>query len=117
MPSLSEVLVAQFKKSSYSNVKDWKDSTKVPLSTETVSKVLLRSWDPGIATFITMAYHLGLAPLEIAAACKQAGDTVFYKLINPVDISSEDRIVLDLLSRLPASKKAAIITMIKAMGD
>lgn len=114
---LSKILTEKFKMSTYLNVKDWKNSTRCPLSTETVSKVLSRGIEPGIPTFITMAYHLGIAPAEIAAACKNAGDTVFYRLIASIDLDNDDKKIVELIHGLPAQKKKLIIEVIKNMGE
>lgn len=113
---LSEILADAFRKSTYTNVKEWRDRTDCRLSTETVSKVLLRGVEPGIPTFVTMAYHLGITPAEIAEACKAAGDTVFWKLIKPTTMKASEEEMLTLAKELPDDKFKAVIEFIKAMS-
>lgn len=114
---LSELLAEKFKNSRYNTVKDWKTDTRCELSTETVSKVLLRGVEPGIPTFIIMAYRLGFTPVEISNACKAAGDTTFYKLIAPIDLEAEDKEIIKQLRALPHEKKKLVMDLLNTLGD
>jgi len=113
---LSEKLTNKFKMSQYSNVLEWKNATRCDLSTETVSKVIIRGHEPSIPTFITMAYHLNFTPAEISAACKEAGDTIFYKLIAPLDLDTDDKRIIKLIHDLSPEKKKLILEVIKQMA-
>lgn len=113
----SKLLKEKFQMSTHRDVKAWKDSTRCPLSNETVSKVLLRGFEPSVPTFITMAYYLGFTPSEIAAACKASGDTLYYRLIAPLELDDTDREILDLTRELSDGKKKLVIELLKSMSE
>jgi hypothetical protein len=113
---LSQILTDAYRRSKFHNVQEWKQETKCQLSTETVSKVLLRGVEPSIPTFITMAWYLEMPAGEIAAACKAAGDNVFCKLIGPSDIAPSDRLIMELAAKIPEDKKNLAIQLLKEMG-
>lgn len=113
---LSDKISKKFKISAFSTVKDFQTSTKCPLSLETLTAVVNRGKEPSIPAFIIMAYLLGFTPLEIADACKEAGDTIYWRLISPVFVSEEDKAMLDIIKALPADKKKAVKDLLKTLG-
>lgn len=84
---LREIIEKKFKMSAYSNVREWYDATKCPLSHYTCTSVILQSREPGISSFIVMAYLLDVPIPEIAAACK-ASDSAEGKLFAEILIKA-----------------------------
>jgi len=117
---LSEILASAFRKSAYTDVTDWKNSTKCPLATETVSKVIHRGKEPSIPTFIVMAYYLGMTPTEIAMSCKESKEEiycpVFSKLIMPLDLDVDDKNAIGAIKKLSAEKKKLALELIDQLG-
>jgi hypothetical protein len=117
---LSEILAAKFRRSKYSTVKEFWSSSKCKLSEETVSRVIGRGHEPGIPTFIIIAYHLGIPTKYIAAACKEAGDTAFCNLLDPPESAkraAEEQVVVDKFARIPEAKKKFVLDLLEQLGD
>ncbi len=103
-------------KREWASVKEWMEATGCDnLSTETASRIFFRGGEPAIPTFITMAYYLNFSPTEIAAACKEAGDKVFWRLIAPDYVGNEDQDLFNLLMAIPASKKKLALDILKEL--
>jgi hypothetical protein len=117
--SLSEKIKMKFKMSSYTGVKEWKDTTKCPLSLFTCTSVINQGKEPSIPSFITMAYLLGFTPGEIAAACKESGDTIFWRLVAPSDVSdasNEDNQMLIRIKALTPDRVKLVKDLLKTLG-
>lgn len=112
---LAKVLADKFRRTHYHNIKEWQTEHKVELSPETVYKVILRGIEPSVPTFITMAYHLGLTPKEISESCKKAGDDIFWRLISPLDMSSEDLSIVNLIHELKPDQKRLAVNLLKQL--
>ena len=113
---LSEKIKKKFHQSKYSNVKEWKDSTKCPLSLFTLTSVINQGKEPSIPTFIIMAYLLDFTPAEISAICKAAGDTVFWKLIAPSNLTDEEKDVLRRIRALNAQQMKLVKDLLSTFG-
>lgn len=110
--SLSDKIKNKFKMSSFQTVKDFQQTSKCPLSLETLTAVINRGKEPSIPAFIQMAYCLGISPDEIAAACKAAGDDIFWRLIQ-----TEGDHVLDKIKRMDdIAKKKMIQDLLASLG-
>jgi hypothetical protein len=113
---LHEILQAQFRRGKWANVKSFHRQSMCELAEETVSRVIGRNFEPGIPTFIVIAYHLGMKPQEIAAACKKAGDKVYWRLMAPDEKDTGERELLDGFSRLDEAKKSLVLDLIHKLG-
>lgn len=114
---LAKILQEKFRRANYENALQWKLTAKVPLSNETVSKILLRDIEPSVTTFIIMAYYLQVPVEEIAAACKAAGDTVFCELLAPTNLDPQDLALVKRINSLSVKGKKAVLDMIDALGS
>lgn len=113
---LSEKISRKFKLTAYTTVKEWKDATACPLSLETLTAVINRGKEPSVPAFITMAYLLGFTPEEIATICKDAGDTIFWRLISPSGVTDEDKDILDRINALDPAKRKLVKDLLKNLG-
>lgn len=113
---LAQILAEKFRRTKYENVLQWRLTCKVPLSNETVSKILLRGIEPSVTTFIIMAHYLQVPTEEIAAACKAAGDEVFCELLAPTTLDPQDLAVVKKINRLNDRSKKAVLDMIEAFS-
>ena len=123
MKGLNEILAAKFRRTKYSTVKEfWMNSgCKAQLSEETVSRVIgPRAHEPGVPTFVVMAYFLGMPAKDIAKACRQAGDVAFANLLDPPEAAKraeEEQAVLDAFARVPEHKKKFALDLLEQLGD
>lgn len=113
---LSQILTEKYKMSSYQNIKEFKVSSKCPVSGQTINQVLGHGQEPSVPTFITIAYYLDMPAHEISAACKAAGDDVFHRLIPSVKMNEIDRLstdIMELIQNLSTEKKQLVLNLIK----
>jgi hypothetical protein len=88
---LVEILQDAFRRADYNDIKHWHKQTKCPLSYYTCTTVLNESKEPSVPSFIVMAYLLEIPTDEIARALKDAGDGIFWRLIDPPGHPNEYR--------------------------
>jgi hypothetical protein len=113
---LSEKIAGWFRTSKYSTVKDWKDCSNCPLSLETMTSVVNRGKEPSVPAFIQLAYSLGVGQREIADGCKAAGDHIFYKLIEPTNLTDDEQYVIDKLKKLDPDKLKLVKDLLNTLG-
>ncbi len=122
MLKLNEILAARFRRASFTTIKEFWVSTgcKSQLSEETVSRVIGRGHEPGIPTFVIIAYYLGIPAKDIALACRRAGDTAFANLLDPpaaAKRAEEEQELIDIFNRVPEHKRQFTLDLLKTIGD
>lgn len=78
--SLANIIQNAFRRSKYASAKEWHTDSKMPLSYFTLTKTIDGA-EPSVPSFIVMAYLIGIPIKDIADACKEAGDTVFWRIL------------------------------------
>lgn len=98
--TVTELLQEKFRATKFETVTDWMSETKIDLSLQACTAVLLRGKNAGIVTTMFLASALGCTAEEMKWIAKQKGDDTLWRLITKDSISREDRKLIDDYHRL-----------------
>lgn len=110
---LHKIIQDKFRRSRYSNVKEWHQATSCPLSHFTCTRIIMQDAEPGLETALIMLHLLGASNTELIQICKDHGDKVFWKMMSSSDVSAEEMEILEALRKDPA--KGSIVRSILAL--
>lgn len=94
--TVTEFLQEKFKATGEDTVTDWMAKTKVDLSLQSCTAVLLRGQTKGLQVMLTLAACLGCTTEELKWVSKECGDKTLWKYISQGELSQEE---LDFLKR------------------
>ena len=110
-----EFLQEKFRETGYATVTDWMADSRVHLSLQICTTVLLRGQDKGLIVMLALAVALGCTPEEIRWVAQEKGDKVLWRLFaNEVITNEESKLLEDYRTLAPAQKRM-VKSMIKEM--
>lgn len=110
-----EFLQEKFRETGYATVTDWMADSRVHLSLQSCTAVLLRGQDKGLIVMLALAVALGCTPEEIRWVAQEKGDKVLWRLFaNEVITNDESKLLEDYRTLAPAQKRM-VKSMIKEM--
>lgn len=110
-----EILQEKFQATNSVNVTEWMAKTKVDLSLQSCTAVLLRGQDKGLICMLTLAVALGCTPEEIKMIAKEKGDNTLWKLITPDEMEADERKLLNAYRAMTPGQKKLLLGMVKEL--
>ena len=110
---LHKIVQEYFRKSRYTNVKEWHKANGVPYSEFTCTRVILQDTEPALETALVMLHLLGATNSELIQVCKDHGDKVWWRMMTGSEVSAQEMAIIGALRLDP--EKSKIISSILAL--
>ena len=110
-----ELLQDKFYATGCKDVTEWMKQSKVNLSLQTCTTILLRGTEKGLLAMLTLAVALKCSDEEIKWIAQEKGDKSFWRLITKETINSDEQKLLDDYRQLTSQQKQLIDSMIQQM--
>jgi hypothetical protein len=110
-----EFLQDKFAATEHRFVSDWMKDTKIDLSLQSCTTVILRGVEKGLIVMLTLASALGCTPEEMQWIAKELGDRTIWRLITPQQLTNDESQLLSDYHSLSADQRKIIKDMIKEM--
>jgi hypothetical protein len=110
---LHKIIQEYFRKSRYTNVKEWWTATSCPYSQFTCTRIILQDTEPGLETALVMLHLLGATNTELIQVCKDHGDKVFWRMMVGCEVSAQELAIIGALRLDP--ERAKLVSQILAL--
>ena len=110
-----ELLQEKFREIGCKDVTEWMRQSKVDLSLQTCTTILLRGIEKGLLATLVLAVALKCSDEEIKWIAQQKGDKSFWRLITKETINSDEQKLLDDYRQLTSQQKQLIDNMLQQM--
>lgn len=111
-----EFLQEKFRQTGHKTVTDWMAETRIDLSLQSCTSVLLRGQDKGLIVFLVLAVALECTPEEIQWIAKEKGDKTLWRLFAKEIITNEESKLLEDYRALALAQKRMVKAMIKELA-